>query len=81
MNHKMKERILVTGGAGYIESILVPSLLRHGYKVTVLDNFMYKVSSLSASCLDEKLEIIKGDLRDEGLLSKIIPRGLTVSFL
>ncbi len=74
MNHKMKERILVTGGAGYIGSILVPSLLRHGYKVTVLDNFMYKVSSLSASCLDEKLEIIKGDLRDEGLLSKIIPR-------
>ena len=51
----MKERILVTGGAGYIGSILVPSLLRHGYKVTVLDNFMYKVSSLSASCLDEKL--------------------------
>ena len=42
--------ILVTGGAGYIGSVLIGDLLNEGHKVTVLDNFMYKQASLNAYC-------------------------------
>ena len=38
-----KKNILITGGAGYIGSVLVPNLLARGYQVTVIDNFMYKL--------------------------------------
>ena len=68
----MKEKILVTGGAGYIGSILVPLLLSNGYKVTVLDNFMYKTNSLASSCINKNFEIISGDIRDESLIKRII---------
>ena len=46
----MGYRFLITGGAGYIGSILVPELLRRGHVVTVLDNFMYGQSSLLECC-------------------------------
>ena len=55
--------ILVTGGAGYIGSILVPELLRQGHSVTVLDNFMYKQNSLAAVCHHPDFSIINGDIR------------------
>lgn len=63
-------RLLVTGGAGYIGSILVPELLKAGYEVIVIDNFMYNQQSLLDCCYDEKLTIIRGDVRDEQLLSQ-----------
>lgn len=59
----MSEHILVTGGAGYIGSILVPELLQAGYKVTVLDNFMYGQSGLNHVCSHPNFSIVKGDIR------------------
>ncbi len=66
--------ILVTGGAGYIGSVLVPELLANGHRVTVLDNFMYSQPSLLDCCHDERLTIIRGDVRDETLLKKLVPK-------
>jgi len=60
--------ILVTGGAGYIGSILISALLDQGFKVTVLDTFMFKQNSLAAMCSNPNFEIIRGDARDENLL-------------
>ena len=68
----MENRILITGGAGYIGSVLVPILLSKGYFITVLDNFMYKTNSLSSSCLNKNLDIISGDIRDEALVKNIL---------
>jgi len=64
------ERILVTGGAGYIGSVLVPELLSKGYRVTVLDNFMYKQTSLAGISREKNLEIVFGDVRDSNLMKK-----------
>lgn len=66
--------ILVTGGAGYIGSVLVPLLLQEGHCVTVLDNFMYQQTSLLDCCFDKKLTIIRGDVRDERILRDLVPR-------
>lgn len=68
----MNEKILVTGGAGYIGSVLVPELLAKGYHVTVLDNFMYKQSSLIECCMNPRFEVIRGDARDENTLSELL---------
>jgi nucleoside-diphosphate-sugar epimerase len=65
-------RILVTGGAGYIGSILVPTLLGKGHEVVVVDNFMYNQTSLLDCCNNKKLEIIRGDARDKGIISSVI---------
>lgn len=66
--------ILVTGGAGYIGSVLVPLLLSDGHRVTVVDNFLYQQNSLLDCCHDQKLTLIRGDVRDERLLSELIPK-------
>lgn len=62
-------KILVTGGAGYIGSVLVPELLRVGHDVTVVDNFMYGQQSLLDCCYHENLSIIRGDARDKKLIA------------
>lgn len=63
-------KILVTGGAGYIGSILVPQLLHKGYEVVVVDNFMYHQTSLLDCCYHENFTIVKGDARDKGLIKE-----------
>jgi len=72
-------RILVTGAAGYIGSILVPTLLKRGYEVVAIDNFMYNQLSLLDCCYDEKLTIIRGDARDRELISVYI-KGVNAIF-
>jgi nucleoside-diphosphate-sugar epimerase len=68
----MTASVLVTGGAGYIGSILVPDLLRDGYKVTVVDNFRYRQTSLAGCCADPSFSVVNGDVRDEGLMARLI---------
>lgn len=63
-------RVIVTGGAGYLGSILVPELLRAGYAVTVLDNFMYQQTSLLDCCAYDSFSVIRGDCRDESTLRR-----------
>lgn len=68
----MKKTVLVTGGAGYIGSVLVPELLKAGYKVKVLDNFMYRQNSLLECAANENFEVGRGDARDEEVLKTFL---------
>lgn len=66
--------ILVTGGAGYIGSVLVPELLKLGHRVTVLDNFMYQQNSLLSCCMNDCFDVVKGDARDENILKPLLKK-------
>lgn len=65
--------VLVTGGAGYVGSVLVPKLLNAGYKVKVLDLYIYGNHVLNTVKDNPNLTEVKGDIRDKRLLKKEIP--------
>jgi nucleoside-diphosphate-sugar epimerase len=67
-------RILVTGGAGYVGSVLVPMLLEDGHEVTVVDSFMYQQTSLLDCCWNPRLSVVRGDVRDRRLLEDLVPK-------
>jgi len=73
MPDKDLKTVLVTGGAGYVGSALVPALLNAGYAVKVLDLYLYGDDVLDAVKGNPRLEQIKGDMRDRKLLERIIP--------
>ncbi|MCA8891114.1 MAG: NAD(P)-dependent oxidoreductase [Hyphomonas sp.] len=67
-------KILITGGAGYIGSTMVPRLLEQGHEVTVLDTFERGTTELAAVCANENFIPVKGDARDTRLLDELVPQ-------
>ncbi len=68
----MIEQVLVTGGAGYVGAVLVPRLLNKGYRVRVLDLYMFGGHVLDGVRSHLNLEQFKGDIRDRNLLRKVV---------
>jgi len=66
------ERVLVTGGAGYVGAVLVPKLLDAGYAVKVLDLFIFGGQVLDQVADHPDLELVQGDMRDRTLLEEHI---------
>jgi nucleoside-diphosphate-sugar epimerase len=70
----MSYNILVTGGAGYLGSTMVPELLARGHKVTVVDNFMYGQNSLAHVCNNESFSVVRGDVRTESVMAPLVKK-------
>ena len=65
-------KILITGGAGYIGSILTPLLLDKGYRVTVLDNLLFRQTSLLNCCINPDFAFIYGDISDRSAMKSLL---------
>ena len=65
-------KVLITGGAGYLGSVLSPFLLAEGLEVTVLDNFLFSQNSLMDCCGHDRFRILRGDVRDERILKEAL---------
>ncbi|MFO1321980.1 MAG: SDR family oxidoreductase [Burkholderiales bacterium] len=70
----MTYSILVTGGAGYLGSTMVPDLLAAGHRVTVLDNFMFKQTSLNHVCHHPNFSVVRGDIRVESTMAPLLAK-------
>lgn len=65
-------KILITGGAGYIGSMLSTELVKMNYDVTVIDDLYYSSNSLNHLLIYKNFKLIKGDVRDKSLIKKLI---------
>jgi nucleoside-diphosphate-sugar epimerase len=74
----LSKRVLVTGAAGYIGSILVPALLREGCEVVALDTYARNDASLASLCADPRFDPVRGDARDEHLIRSLVTRVDTI---
>ena len=70
----MEKNILITGGAGYIGSILTPILLDKGYNVTVIDNLLFNQTSLLECCNNQNFKFYYGDICDYELVNSLISK-------
>jgi nucleoside-diphosphate-sugar epimerase len=68
------KKVLVTGGAGYIGSVLIPELLSNGYEVTVYDNLMFGGNSLFPYFINPNFKFVQGDVRDTESLKKVMDK-------
>src|SRR5439155_26022100 len=68
------QEVLVTGGAGYVGAVLVPRLLKRGYRVRVLDRYFFGENALQSVAGNPSLQQIKGDIRDQAVLRRVIAR-------
>ena len=64
--------VLITGGAGFLGSILCEHLLDEGHEVTVIDNLMYDQKNMFHLCSDPKFNFVYGDARDRTLMASLI---------
>ena len=65
-------KILITGGAGYLGSVLTPTLLAQGHAVTVLDSFLFRQTSLMDCCQYDQFRVVRGDCRDEAVIKPLV---------
>jgi nucleoside-diphosphate-sugar epimerase len=68
----MNLHVLVTGGAGYLGSVLCERLLSAGYQVTTVDDMMYQQRSLLHLCADPQFDFVPGDARDKELIRRLV---------
>ncbi len=66
--------ILITGGAGYLGSILTPALLEAGHRVTVLDSFMFGQNSLAQLCAFDEFDVVRGDARNLNVIKPLVAK-------
>ena len=66
------KKVLITGGAGYLGSVLTEVLLNNGYIVTVLDNLIYKQTSVAPFSYNKNFKFILGDVRDIAILKPLV---------
>ena len=70
----MAFNILITGGAGYLGSVMTPALLDAGHRVTVLDNFMFAQNSLAQLCANDRFDVVRGDARDMKIMAPLVAK-------
>jgi nucleoside-diphosphate-sugar epimerase len=66
--------VLITGGAGYLGSVLTPTLLQGGHRVAVLDSLLFRQASLADCCQYESFEFVRGDCRDEAVMKPLLAK-------
>jgi nucleoside-diphosphate-sugar epimerase len=66
-------KILVTGGAGYIGSLLCPMLLDAGHRVVLLDRFLFGPKPILHFCSRPNIDVIRGDIREKALMDRLVP--------
>lgn len=69
-----KERILITGGAGYLGSVMIPELLAAGHAVTVVDTFARGDTDLALACGYDDFEAVRADARDESVMKPLLAK-------
>ena len=68
----MSANILITGGAGFLGSVMIPELLKQGHRVKVVDNLLYGQHTLFSLCADPNFDFVRGDAREESLMKELV---------